>query len=236
MPTIGLIGDYDAAVPAHRAIPRALELAARATGQRLTPQWLPTESIATASDVSGFDGLWCVPASPYRSTAGALRAICHAREQGVPFLGTCGGFQHAVLEYARNVLGWYSAEHAENAPDADCLVISPLTCALVEKSDTVFFAEGSHLRKAYGSAGSSEGYHCSFGLNPAFQAELAGGPLRVAAHDSDDAIRALELDAHPFFVLTLFQPERAALRDEVPPIVRAFVSAASSERRLDPIS
>lgn len=235
MPMIGLIGDYDEAVLAHRAIPKALELVPRGTGDPITVEWLPTDTIGAASDVSRFDGLWCVPASPYRSTDGALRAIRYAREQGVAFLGTCGGFQHAVLEYARNVLGWHAAEHAETAPDADCLVISPLACALVEKTDTVSFTDGSHLRKAYGSAGSSEGYHCSFGLNPVFQAELAGGPLRVAARDSDNAIRALELDAHPFFVLTLFQPERAALRDEVPPIVRAFVSAVLSERRVDRI-
>jgi len=67
---------------------------------------------------AGFDGFWCVPASPYRDIDGALRAIRFAREQRRPFLGTCGGFQHAVLEYARNVLGWADAEHGELAPNA----------------------------------------------------------------------------------------------------------------------
>jgi CTP synthase (UTP-ammonia lyase) len=57
---------------------------------------LPTEEIVAATRVACFSGLWCVPGSPYRSMEGALLAIRHARESGVPFLGTCGGFQHAL--------------------------------------------------------------------------------------------------------------------------------------------
>jgi len=110
---IGLIGDHDSAVLAHHAIPRALALAAEAAAASVEHEWIPTEEIHAASRVSDFDGLWCVPASPYRSMEGALRAIRFAREAGLPFLGTCGGFQHAILEYARHVLGWADAEHAE---------------------------------------------------------------------------------------------------------------------------
>ncbi len=102
---IGLVGDYDAAVSAHQAIPRVLALAADAIGVTVACEWVPTEEIVSIARVTGFDGLWCVPASSYRSMEGALRAICFAREQGRPFLGTCGGFQHAVIEYARHVLG-----------------------------------------------------------------------------------------------------------------------------------
>jgi CTP synthase (UTP-ammonia lyase) len=64
-------------------------------------------------------------------------------------------------------------------------------------------------------------------LNPRFAETLTGGPLRATAHDGQGEVRAVELDGHPFFVATLFQPERAALRGEVPPLVRAFVDAAA---------
>jgi CTP synthase (UTP-ammonia lyase) len=47
---------------------------------------------------------------------GALAAIRHARERRLPFLGTCAGFQHAVVEYARNVLGWLDADHGRFLP------------------------------------------------------------------------------------------------------------------------
>jgi len=104
---IGLIGDFNAEVKAHVAIPKALEFAGQITGCNIAPVWIQTSSIIDSIDsrLSAFDGLWCVPASPYASMDGALRGIRFARETHRPFLGTCGGFQHAILEFARSVLG-----------------------------------------------------------------------------------------------------------------------------------
>ena len=223
--TVGLIGDYDPTVTAHRAIPIALDLAATAIGRSVEYRWIATESIGPSdhSGLSELSGIWCVPASPYRSTEGALAAIRFARESPKPFLGTCGGFQHAVLEYARNVLGWADADHAETAPGAERAVITPLQCALVEVTGGVRFREGSRLARAYGAPASVEGYHCSYGINPRFRDALTNGPLTISATDEAGDVRALELEAHPFFVLTLFQPERAALRGVTPPIVTAFL-------------
>jgi CTP synthase (UTP-ammonia lyase) len=229
---VGLIGDHDPAVPAHQAIPRALALVAEAAGVIVAHEWVPTGEITDDSRVAAYDALWCVPASPYRSTDGALRAIRFARERGRPFLGTCGGFQHTVLEYARSVLGWADAEHAEANPDAGLLVVTPLACALVEAQGVVRFRPGSLLRAAYAADQAVEGYRCRYGLNPAFRDALTAGPLRVAAEDEAGDVRAVELDGHPFFVATLFQPERAALRGEVPLIVAAFVGAALDAPRL----
>ena len=230
MMRIGLIGDHDPAVRAHQAIPIALRLAADAAVMDVGWGWVPTESIHSAADLSGFDGLWCVPASPYRSTDGALLAIRHAREEGRPYLGTCGGFQHALLEYARNVLGWTDAENAETAPEAARQVIAPLSCSLVEARGAVRFAPRSRIARAYGTGESIEGYHCRYGLNPDFRAALVRGPLRATAHDTAGDTRAVELDGHPFFVATLFQPERAALEGRVPPLVAAFVQACAVAR------
>jgi CTP synthase (UTP-ammonia lyase) len=227
MVRVGLIGDHDPTVVAHRAIPRALALASEATGIAVEPSWVPTDAVTGEGRVSGFDALWCVPATPYRSMEGALTAIAWAREHGRPFLGTCGGFQHAVVEYARTVLGWSDADHAETAPGAGArLVIAPLACELVEASGVVRFLEGTRLAAAYGAAEADEGYHCRYGLNPAFREALLAGPLHVAAVDAAGEVRAVELQGHPFYVGTLFQPERAALAGRVPPIVAAFLRAA----------
>jgi CTP synthase (UTP-ammonia lyase) len=223
---IGLVGDYDAGVPAHQAIPRALALAQSALAAPLEFRWLPTETIDGDAMLAPFDALWCVPASPYRSMAGALRAIRFARERRRPFLGTCGGFQHAVVEYARNVLGWADAEHAETAPEAARPVIVPLACALVEVTDKVQLHPGSRIAAAYGASEATEGYRCRYGLNEACRAALVSGALRVTAEDAAGDIRALELQDHPFFVATLFQPERAALTGRLPPLVAAFARAA----------
>ncbi len=222
---IGLIGDHDPTVTAHKAIPLALRLAADAGAVTVNIAWVPTAEIRRPGQVSRFDGLWCVPATPYRSMDGALLAIRHAREQQVPFLGTCGGFQHAIIEYARNVLGWADADTAETAPDAPRSVIAPLACSLVEASGTVHLRAGTRIARAYGCGETTEGYHCRYGLNPLFRAALVSGPLRIGAVDVEGDVRAVELDGHPFFVATLFQPERAALSDRVPLLVDAFLNS-----------
>jgi CTP synthase (UTP-ammonia lyase) len=227
---IGLIGDRNDAVAAHRAIPQALALAAAHAGGGLEVTWLHTATLA--GDVTGrleeFAALWCVPASPYANPRGALGAIRFARESGRPYLGTCGGFQHALLEYARNVLGHAGADHAEEHPDAAMPLIASLSCSLVEQSGAVVFAEGSRLHGIYGTDRAREGYHCRYGLNPRYEELLAAGPLRIAARDEAGEVRAVELDGHPFFIATLFQPERAALRGAAHPLVNAFAAAALS--------
>ena len=227
---VGLVGDRNDAVVAHRAIPIALELAAQSCAVAIEPTWLPTDQVGDGAAVAEFDGLWCVPASPYRDMGGALRAIRVARERQIPFLGTCGGFQHAVIEYARNVLGWADAEHAETSPQAPRQVIVPLLCSLAEVSDPVRLTSGSRLARAYGTLDIVEGYHCSYGLAPGFRAALADGPLRIAAQDAAGDVRGIELDGHPFFVATLFQHERGALQGRLPSPVRAFVQAMSETR------
>ena len=168
MARVALIGDFNGAVIAHQAIPKALRLASAA----VEPVWVHTASIADpAVELADFDGIWCVPASPYANTTGALAAIRYAREQRRPFLGTCGGFQHAVLEYARNVCGLPEAAHAEIAPEAQQRVIAPLACSLVEKTEEILLAEDSLLRRAYGCTRAVEGYH--FFVNPTV-ADLTG--------------------------------------------------------------
>lgn len=223
---IGLIGDRNDDVVAHRAIPLALGMAADACGVAIEPVWVPTDEVGAGAALAEFDGLWCVPASPYRSMDGALSAIRVARERHIPFLGTCGGFQHAMIEYARNVLGWDDAEHAETAPQATRQVIVPLLCSLVEVTDAVQLAADSRLAQAYGTTAIAEGYHCKYGLSPGFRQILDNGPLRINAVDDAGDVRGVELDDHPFFIATLFQHERAALQGRLPPAVRAFVQAA----------
>ena len=224
---LALIGDYNPEVTAHQAIPKALQQAADSLGLTVHLHWLDTD---TRPSLHGFDGFWCVPASPYRDSDGALRAIRFAREQQRPFLGTCGGFQHAVLEFSRNVLGWEDAEHGETSPDAERAVLTPLTCSLVEAVDSIHLVPGSLIAKAYETSEIREGYRCRFGVNPQFEKELLTHQLRAVGHDSAGDLRAIELTDHVFFVATLFQPERAALQGTLPPLVRALVDACIETR------
>jgi CTP synthase (UTP-ammonia lyase) len=231
MPTtirIALIGDYSPEITAHVAIPRALALAARDLDCAVEPTWIATVELAQAAapTLAEYQAIWCVPGSPYASMDGALNAIQFAREAPRPFLGTCGGCQHALIEYARNVLGLDAADHAETNPDAQMPVISALACALRETTGQIRLFDGSRIRAIYGQAEIVEGYNCSYGLNPQYRALLEDGRLHVTAADADGDVRAVELSGHPFFVATLFQPERSALKGVAHPLIGAYLGAA----------
>jgi CTP synthase (UTP-ammonia lyase) len=223
---IALIGDYNPSAKAHQAIPGALTLAC---GTDIDGQWdwLHTSTLTgePADQLAAYDGVWCVPASPYANPRGALKAIRFARETGRAFLGTCGGFQHAIMEYAEAAWG-VAAAHAEIDADAVDPVISPLTCGLVEQTGQLYFEPRSRLALIYGTTTASEQYHCRYGLNPRYAERLASGALRIAARDGADEVRAVELDGDQFFIATLFQPERSAFSGRQHPLIRAFVVAA----------
>jgi CTP synthase (UTP-ammonia lyase) len=227
---IALIGDYSPSVIAHRAIPIALRMAVERLQADVSWEWIHTRTLGNEADavLDTYTAVWCVPASPYENTTGAVRAIRFARTTGRPFLGTCGGFQHALLEYAQAVWG-IEAAHAETDPRAQDPVISPLSCSLVEVQGELRFTPGSQLARIYGREQAVEGYHCNYGLNPRYVHRLGAGPLKIAARDIDGDVRAVELTGHPFFIATLFQPERAALHGQLPPLVHALVAATVQE-------
>lgn len=225
---IGLIGDYSSEVVAHAAIPKALAIAATNLQLEVEATWLPTPSLAgDSSSLSAFNGLWCVPASPYASMEGALAAIRFARKNGRPFLGTCGGFQHAIVEYARNVLGYAEADHAESNPTAIMPLIAPLSCSLVGATGLIKLLAGSRVASIYEMDEVVEQYHCNYGVNPHYHTMLEKGELRITGVDAEGEPRVVELGEHPFFIATLFQPERSALSGNLHPLIRAYLETAS---------
>jgi len=221
---MGLIGEFNEQQKAHHAITAAL---AAASNGKVETTWVSTDSAGKGDSLAGFDGLWCVPGMPYRSADGALAAIRYARSHRVPFLGTSAGFQYALIEYARNVLGFADADHQKTNPGASMPLISPLGCALAGVKARVHLTSGTLIRRAYHAAESIEEYRCSFGLNNRYRRLIEGGHMMVSAVDDQNDVRAVELDGHPFFVATLFQPEMKADN----PLVQAFVRACERRRQ-----
>jgi len=229
---IALIGDYNPEVAAHVAIPRALNLASNGSVRAVEAAWMATPLCTTKSEerLSAFDAIWCVPNSPYASMAGALCAIRFARESGRPFLGTCGGFQHAVIEYARNALGFLEADHAESNPAAALPLISRLACSLAPANGAIRLMPDSQLARIYGRTEIAENYHCNFGVNPRFESMLNAGKLNITGRDENGEARAVELAGHPFFFATLFQPEQSAFAGVEHPLICCFVRAAAGSK------
>ncbi|MEP7038542.1 MAG: CTP synthase [Acidobacteriota bacterium] len=224
---IGLIGDYSPQVTAHIAIPQALQLAADETECEVKETWLATDEIlGNFKRLSDFDARWCVPASPYKSMDGALAAIKFAREKDVPFLGTCGGFQHAVIEYARNVLGFTKADHTESNPETSMPLMTQLSCSLVKTEATIKLKENSRTRRIYEADEIIEQYHCNFGFNQEYEFLFEKSEMKITGADANGEPSVVELASHPFFVATLFQPERSALSGKAHPLILAFIEAA----------
>jgi CTP synthase (UTP-ammonia lyase) len=225
---IALVGDYDSRVTAHIAIPKALELTYQFLNVNLEHHWLGTETITNTEMLESFNAIWCVPASPYKSMEGALQAIRFAREKPIPFLGTCGGYQHALLEFAHNVLNYKEADHAETNPEATMPLVAPLSCALVETADSVTLKAGSRLAEIYKDSEVTEMYRCRYGLNPEYVSLFENSGLVISAVDANNEPRAMELTNHPFFIGVGFQPERSSLKGELHPLITAFIASALS--------
>jgi len=250
---LALIADFDPSFPPHRAAEEAVRHAAAALEVETDLMWIATKELEPdgAARLAGFAGAWIAPGSPYRSLAGVLAAIRYARENDVPLLGTCGGFQHVVLEYARNVLGIANANHAEYNPNASRLFISRLACSLVGQTMEVRLASGSRAAEAYGCHAAVEQYYCNFGINPEVAGELFGSgsagtspsrcastptpawdvaprsdrTLTISGTDQDGEPRVIELTGHRFFVATLYVPQMQSRSDQPHPLVMAWLRA-----------
>jgi len=217
---IAIVGDRNDAYVTHRATDEAFARLGASI------QWVPTPDVLDDPEtLVPFAGLVISSGSPYVSMAGALAAITFARTRRVPLLGMCGGFQHVVVEYARNVLGIESAEHAETSPDAAECVISPLACSLEGEEHTVQIEPDSLAGRLYGQAETIEPYFCNYGLNESYREALEAAGLRFSGHD-DVGARIVELsqEAHPFFLATLYVPQ-ASSRQLRHPLLVGFLDA-----------
>lgn len=224
---IGVIGDLDLKRPSHKATNEALYHCADNLGINLEIQWLPTESLEKEiqiENISKYDGLWCAPGSPYKSLKGALKAIQFARENDYPFIGTCGGFQHAVIEYAQNKLGLKNVQHAEYDSGDSNLFISALSCSLLGETRKIYINNKSMIYKFYNKTEVEERYNCSFGLNPDYQKLIDESGFKVVGTDEKGEARILELPQNKFFVATLFQPQLSSLPTNPHKLILAYLS------------
>lgn len=223
-PRIALVGDHNPTVPAH---PR-LDALRDGLRERFEMTWTPTDSIEGPEQFAHLDGVWVVPGSPYRSMAGALASIRAARIYDIPFLGTCGGFQHALIDHARTYAGYAEAGDVQYGIAENDAVITALSCSLVGERASLQVAPDTVLAQIYREHPNPvELYHCSYGLNPALAYKVVVDPLVVSARDAHGATRAIERTDLTFFLATLFQPELVSTPDKLHPLIAALLQAAS---------
>jgi CTP synthase (UTP-ammonia lyase) len=239
---IALIGDFDPQSHTHWATEAALFHAALWLSFDVEPQWFPTESLESieAPDrLAHFDGIWGVPGSPYRSFMGVLRGIEFARRRDLPFLGTCAGFQYALIEFSRNVLGLRDADTAENKPKSQNIVITPVACGFPERQPgtptmrgkgVVHPVRGTLVHELCRSDALEAEFFCSFETNPEYVPRWEVAGLRVAARGPQGEMRAFELPDKRFFVATLFQPQLSSRGEQPNPLILGYLRACAEFR------
>ena len=218
--SIAVLGDRSVEHLTHREIDATLALMPPGVEAR----WLPSPDAAAAAEA---DGVWVAPGTPYRDTDAVLEAIRVARTAGMPILGTCGGFQHMVLEFARNVAGVTAAAHAETDPGAAGPVVARLSCSLVGEERAVTAVPGTTVAEICGAEPFAGFHWCNYGLAAAHESTLVAAGLVVSARAPDAGVEAVELPGHPFYVATLFQPQvGSSASGRLHPLIGALISAA----------
>jgi CTP synthase (UTP-ammonia lyase) len=229
-PDLIILGEYNPDAETHRATDAAIRRSLVGRNTEVAASWISTETIKE-TDIVRAHGLWVAPGSPYKNLERALEAIRLARENLVPCLGTCGGFQHMILEFARNVLGFADARHAEYDPGPSRLFVSPLGCSVMGKELRVRLRPHTPARRLYGTDEAIERYYCTFGVNPEYSDTLTDHrDLVISGRDLNGEIRIVEILNHPFFVGTLFVPQTRSMEWIPHPLVSGFLQAVLRHR------
>lgn len=205
---IAIIGDYTANKHTHIALNEAVEHCRRHLDFPIETTWVATDNIPQVAFVPDYtDALWIAPGSPYKNDDAVYGLIRWARENNFPLLGTCGGFQYMVVEYAKNVLGIAEAGHEESEPDASQLVIAKLSCSLKGQQEEVIITDkDSWLYTILKKDVITGFFNCNYGVNPIYTSKLQQGSFIFTAFSRSGEVRGLELKGHRFFKGTLFQP------------------------------
>jgi len=218
---IAILGDINLDFLTHR------ELVAEA--ERLCVDvdvtWVPTDAVDATQQVIDADGLWLIPGTPYKNDEVAYQAIEHARTSNQPFLGSCGGFQYALVEFARNVAGITHAQHGELSPHSDTQVVSSLSCSLIAQERQIRPVKQTRLAEICGEAAFNGFHFCNYGLSAEYESVLSRSGLVINARADDAGVEGIELPEHRFFIATLFQPQVGAVAKESQhPLITAFAS------------
>jgi CTP synthase (UTP-ammonia lyase) len=219
---IALVGDRQ---PAH-ASHRELDAVRGRLGEDVVADWVATDD-DRVRDLGEFDGIWLVPGSPYADDAAAYAAVRWARENDVPFLGTCGGLQYAVVEYFRNVLGVAGASHAESDGSSASNVVRRLACSLQGEERLVRPVAGTRFSELVDGQPFIGMHYCNYGPGSDEVERLVAAGMVVEATAEDAGAEVIELPSNRFFMLTLFQPQVGALAGKpLHPVLDEFVRCA----------
>ena len=241
---IALVGKYTALPDAYKSIVEAFVHAGAVNDVKVKVEYVNAESVndSNAAEIlGGWDGILVAPGFGHRGVEGKLAAVKYAREQKVPFLGICLGMQCAVIEFARNVLGYTDATSTEMETPTEHPVIDLMEGQknVTDKGGTMRLGaypchvkRDSHLFEAYGQEVIYERHRHRYEFNSSFLADFeAAGMKATGVNPETGLVEAVEIAEHPWFVGVQFHPEYKSTVKNPHPLFVGFVAAALKNRK-----
>jgi CTP synthase len=235
---IALVGKYDLE-DAYMSVHESLKHAGIEKRANVNVLWVDSDEMLDhhTDRLQEADGVVVPGGFGSRGTAGKIAAIRYCRENDVPFLGLCLGFQMAVVEHARNVLDLTDAHSSELEPDTPHPVIDllPEQYDLDDMGGTMRLGahqtnieSGTLAERVYGDTVCTERHRHRYEVNPEYIDDLQSGYLRFSGR-ADNRMEILERTDHPFFLGTQFHPEFRSRPDRASPPFVGFLDAVLGE-------
>ena len=243
---LALIGKYTHLKDSYISHVEAFNHAAAALGCRPKIRWLEATELEdkgaefTAQALAGVDGVLVPGGFGVRGSQGKILATAWARENQVPFLGICFGFQMAVAEFGRSVMGLEGANSSELDEETPHAVISLLPeqegvedmgATMRLGSHPVLLAPDSRAATLYKATDITERHRHRFEVNPDYIERYEAAGLRFTGRDpSGRRMEVCELEGHPFFVASQFHPEFKSRPHRPSALHYGFLEAAMKQR------
>ena len=250
--TVAMVGKYMDLRDSYISLNEALDHAGRRTGVKVRVRHIESEQVEDegVDCLAGVHAVLVPGGFGQRGIEGMVRAVGHAREKEIPYLGICLGMQVAVIEFARNVAGLKGAnstEFDENTPHPVVALVtewvdesgqierrnedSDLGGTMRLGAQACHLAEGSLARREYGDPTVHERHRHRYEFNNRYLKTLRNAGLGFSGRSGDGLVEVVELPSHPWFLASQFHPEFTSTPRDGHRLFDGFVAAALSCRQ-----
>ncbi|CCU73473.1 MULTISPECIES: CTP synthase [Thalassolituus] len=251
--TIAMVGKYMDLLDAYKSLIEAIDHAGITHRAKVKIRYIDAEDVERKGIevLAGVDAILVPGGFGNRGVEGKIRTVQHARENKIPYLGICLGMQVAVIEYARNVVGWKDAQSTEFTHDTTHPVVGLITeWTTAEGTTEVRSAESdlggtmrlggqecrltpdSFTAKAYGKDIITERHRHRYEVNSSLVPGLEEAGLRIAGRSMDgELVEVVEVPDHPWFVGCQFHPEFTSTPRDGHGLFSAFIAAALDHKK-----
>jgi len=240
---VAIIGKYTALKDSYISHEETLRYAGAVLGCKVKIRWIEApdlEDSGSTDSLKGVDGVIVPGGFGKRGSEGKIMAAGWARENEIPYLGVCFGFQLATVEFARNLLGLKGANSSELDSNGKYSVVDILPeqegvkdmGATMRLGDHKVKVEPGIAKELYGSDVIFERHRHRYEINPNYIEQIESKGMKYTGRDnSGRRMEILELEGHPYFVASQFHPEFKSRPDAPSPLHLGLVKAALARKK-----